>query len=67
MTQEKKSKIFLLGVKDSIPIALGYYAVAFALGIQAKISGLTWYQGFLASFLTHASAGEYAGYQVILE
>ena len=60
-------KIYLKGVRDSVPIALGYYAVAFALGIQAKTIGLTWYEGFLASFLTHASAGEYAGYQVIAE
>ena len=63
----KKSKWFLRGVRDSVPIALGYFAVAFALGIQAKLCGFTWYQGFMASFFTHASAGEYAGYQVILE
>ena len=65
--QSGKNNMFLRGVRDSIPIALGYFAVAFALGIQAKLSGLRWYEGFLASFLTHASAGEYAGYQVILE
>lgn len=58
---------FLKGIKDGIPIALGYFAVAFALGIQAKAAGVGPAEGFIMSFLTHASAGEYAGLQVIAE
>ena len=43
-----------------IPIGLGYFAVAFSLGIVAKHAGLTPFQGFTASFFNLASAGEYA-------
>ena len=55
-------KIFLSGIRDGIPIALGYYAVAFSLGIIAGNVGLDAFMGFIASFFTRASAGEYAGY-----
>ena len=66
MTERKaKNNWFLKGVRDGIPIALGYFAVAFALGIKAKEAGVLPAEGFLMSFLTHASAGEYAGLQVI--
>ena len=53
------------GFKDGIPIGLGYFAVAFSLGIAAKNAGLTPFQAFLTSALCHASAGEYAGFTVI--
>ena len=55
-------KIFLSGIRDGIPIALGYYAVAFSLGIIAGNVGFDAFMGFFASFFTRASAGEYAGY-----
>lgn len=67
MTEAPRKNMFLKGVRDGVPIALGYYAVAFALGIQAKNAGILWFEGAIASFLTHASAGEYAGIQVISE
>ncbi|MBQ6999265.1 MAG: AzlC family ABC transporter permease [Clostridia bacterium] len=50
---------------DGFPIGLGYFAVAFSLGIAAKIAGLTPFQSTLASLLCNASAGEYAGFTVI--
>lgn len=56
---------FRHGVKNGVPIALGYFAVAFTLGIAAKNAGLTAFQGALASVTTVASAGEFAGFQVI--
>ena len=34
-------KAFRDGVKDGIPIGLGYFAVAFALGVAAKDAGLS--------------------------
>ena len=58
-------KLLCQGMKDGIPIALGYLAVSFTLGIMARNAGLTASQGFLASFLLNASAGEYAGFTVI--
>ena len=57
---------FINGAKDGIPIAMGYFAVAFSLGIVAKKAGLNPLQGFISSFLNHASAGEYAEFTVIL-
>lgn len=62
-----KSKVFLKGVQDGMPIALGYFVVSFSLGIAAKKAGLTSIQGFIASVSTVASAGEYAGILVILD
>lgn len=62
----KKNKTsFTRGMKDGIPIGLGYLAVSFSLGIAARNAGLSPFQGLLASFLCSASAGEYAGFTVI--
>ncbi len=54
--------IFKQGLKDGIPIGLGYLAVSFSLGIAAKTAGLTPLQGFVVSLLCMASAGEYVGF-----
>lgn len=64
MTIEKK-KALGEGARDGIPIALGYFAVAFSLGIAGRNAGLTPLQGFVVSILNHASAGEYAGITAI--
>ena len=53
------------GFRDGIPIAMGYFAVAFSLGIIAKKAGLTAPLGFLCSFFTRASAGEYGVYPLV--
>lgn len=58
-------KAFQDGVRDGMPIALGYLAVSFTLGIAARNAGLTAFQGLLASLLNNASAGEYAGFVLI--
>ena len=58
-------KVFCEGMRDGFPIALGYFAVAFSLGIAARNAGLTPVQGFLASILNNASAGEYAAFTLI--
>ena len=57
--------VFLQGMKDGVPIGLGYLAVSFALGISARNAGITAPQGFLMSLLGLASAGEYAAITVI--
>lgn len=62
-----RGNVFLEGVRDGTPIGLGYFAVAFALGLAARGAGLTAFQGFLASLLNNASAGEYAGFTAIRE
>lgn len=45
------------GMRDGVPIALGYFAVSFSLGIAAKRAGLTPLEGFFASLLNNASPG----------
>lgn len=66
LKMEQKKDAFLSGVRDGAPIAAGYLAVAFSLGIVAKKAGLDPVQGFLSSMLNHASAGEYAEFTVIM-
>ncbi len=63
--QMTRKEAFLKGMRAGIPIALGYLAVSFSLGIAAKAVGLTAFQGFLASLLNSASAGEYAMFSLI--
>ena len=64
-TKETNRTWFRRGLKNGIPIGLGYLAVSFALGIAAKQAGLTAFQATLASMLCNASAGEFAGFTVI--
>lgn len=56
---------FRQGMRDGTPIGMGYFAVSFSLGITARAAGLTPFQGFLASLLCNASAGEYAAFSLI--
>ena len=58
-------RVFCDGMRDGFPIALGYFAVSFSLGIAARHAGLTPMQGFWASLLNNASAGEYAAFTLI--
>ena len=57
--------LFMRGMKNGLPIGLGYLAVSFSLGIAARNAGLTAFQGFLVSLLCNASAGEYVGFTII--
>ena len=61
----KRKPAFLRGMKDGVPIGLGYLAVSFSLGIAARNAGLSPFQGLLASLLCNASAGEYVGFTLI--
>ncbi|MBQ9477986.1 MAG: AzlC family ABC transporter permease [Selenomonadaceae bacterium] len=54
------------GLRDGLPIGLGYFVVSFTLGIAARHAGLTPFEGFITSFLNNASAGEYAAFTVIM-
>ncbi len=60
-----KRTLFLRGLKDGIPIAMGYLAVAFTLGIAAGNINMDAVQSFLMSFGMLASAGEYAAIVLI--
>lgn len=50
---------------DGVPIGVGYYAVAFSLGIIASNAGLNAATGFISSLFTRASAGEYGVYSLV--
>ena len=54
LAKRQNRDIFSQGIKDAFPIGLGYFAVAFSLGIAAKNAGLTPLQSFIASFLCNA-------------
>lgn len=58
--------IFQKGVKDGVPIALGYLAVSFTFGIMATDGGLTIGQAVLISAMNLTSAGQFAGLDIIL-
>ena len=68
MEQQKRpdSKVwYLRGLRDGIPIAMGYFAVAFTLGITAKNIGMTPIQAAVMSATMHASAGQFAAMTVM--
>lgn len=65
MVEGGRRAAFMQGIHDGVPIALGYFVVSFTLGILAGTAGLSPVQGFVASWLNFASAGEYAGFTSI--
>ena len=65
LRQKENRLMFLKGCTDGLPIAAGYFAVAFSLGITAKTLGLKPFHCMIISVLTHASAGEYATYNMM--
>lgn len=62
---ENRQTCFRQGVRDGIPIALGYFAVAFTLGIAAKNAGFSAFQAMVESLTNNASAGEYAVFSLV--
>lgn len=56
---------FLKGMRVGIPISLGYFAVAIALGISARQAGIPSVAAAITSLLINASAGEHVGFSLI--
>lgn len=56
---------FLRGLRDGIPIGLGYLAVSFSFGILARKAGLTTFQAVIMSAMNLTSAGQFASLSVI--
>lgn len=56
---------FQKGLKDGIPIGLGYFAVSFTFGIMAIQAGLSALQAVLISLTNLTSAGQFAGIGII--
>ena len=56
---------FKNGIRDGMPIALGYFAVAFTLGIAARNAGFSALHAMIESMTNNASAGEYAVFSLV--
>ncbi len=52
-------------MRAGIPISLGYFAVAIALGISARQAGIPSVAAAITSLLINASAGEHVGFSLI--
>ena len=64
--QEDKGKVwFGRGMRDGIPIGMGYFAVSLTLGIAAKKAGFSALQASVMSATMLASAGQFAAIQLI--
>lgn len=57
---------FKQGLRDGLPICLGYLSVAFAFGIFATESGLSLIQTLLISMTNVTSAGQLAGVPILV-
>lgn len=53
------------GVKDGIPVGLGYFVVSFTIGIAARKADLTPLQATIMSFTNNTSAGQFASFALI--
>lgn len=56
---------FRTGLRDGLPIALGYFPVSFTFGMLAISQGLPAFQAVLISATNLTSAGQFAGLTVI--
>lgn len=60
-----RTKAFLKGAKDGIPIGLAYFAVSFTFGIMAASGGISPWDAGLISLTNLTSAGQFAALEVI--
>ena len=65
-TSEFKGYTLGEGVKDGLPIGLGYLSVSFTFGILAVSKGLSWLQASLISLFNITSAGQVAGLGIMV-
>lgn len=54
-----------MGIRDGMPIGIGYFAISFAFGIMATASGLTVTEAIMISALNLTSAGQLAALPII--
>lgn len=62
---ESNGTQFKSGLKDGIPIGLGYLAVSFTFGIMVSGAGLNTWQAVVMSFTNLTSAGQFAALGII--
>ena len=62
---EKETNSFSQGLRDGMPICLGYLSVAFAFGIFTVSHGLTAWEAVMISMTSVTSAGQLAAVPII--
>lgn len=62
----EKKQAFIKGLKDGIPICLGYLSVSFTFGMMTAENGLPYWISLLISMTNLTSAGQFAGAALIL-
>ena len=65
MQNSSKPLTFKHGIKEGLPIGLGYLSVSFAFGVQASLLGVPWFMSLFISMTNLTSAGQLAGLTVI--
>lgn len=62
----KTTLTYKKGIRDGLPIGLGYFAVSFAFGVSVVSQGLEKLLAVMMSALNLTSAGQFAGASVII-
>lgn len=60
-----KKQEFLEGIRDGVPICLGYFSVSMAFGLTAVLSGVPIWAAVVISLTNLTSAGQFAGMNLI--
>lgn len=60
-----KTKEYKNGLHDGAAVALGYFAVSFAFGMEAATKGISIFQAVLISLTNVTSAGQFSGLGII--
>lgn len=63
--KETQKLSFKEGLRDGIPIGLGYLSVSFSFGISAVSKGISWLAATIISMTNLTSAGQVAGLTII--
>ena len=61
-----KKQEFLEGIRDGIPICLGYFSVSMAFGLTAVLAGIPAWAAVVISLTNLTSAGQFAGANLIV-
>lgn len=65
MSEKTAKKLYISGLGQGLPIALGYLSVSFGFGITAVSKGIAPIEAILISLTNLTSAGQLAGVEVI--
>ena len=66
MEQNTNKQQFMQGLRDGVPVSLGYFAVSFTFGMMAVAGGMSVWQATLLSLTNITSAGQFAGLEIII-